>query len=194
MFDSEIKPGQELIHGKLWAKRGMIHFKHTSNVPFRLWVDWSDSLSDFFVQLESLLQICWVIFRVRWGLMFRVGGYSWGLIFSGEEWYAAGLTKYENICPCRCPKNVHSMKCRPSQHPPAPLKALMPWHSVRNFSAWKCFVFFHGDDQKQMHRTENPGLENSLHNTHSYRWETTWVKMGLWVFGWEGSGVRPGRS
>ena len=32
-----------------------------------LWDAWSNSLSDFFVQLWRLLQMCWVIFRVLWG-------------------------------------------------------------------------------------------------------------------------------
>ena len=76
-----------------WFIKSVIHSHHE---PFYPWVDQSNGLSTKW----GLLHMCWVmIFRVSWGLIFRVnvrvGGSSWYL--GGEEWYAARLTKYENI-------------------------------------------------------------------------------------------------
>ena len=140
-----------------WFIKNVIHSHHE---PFYPWVDQSNGLSTKW----GLLHMCWVmIFRVSWGLIFRVnvrvGGSSWYL--GGEEWYAARLTKYENIWWWWGRKWNAGQANTPSES----TNALT---LCQEFFSLEMRCFFHCiHDQKEKHRTKTCRL--SLSTIHRER-------------------------
>ena len=102
--------------------------------------------------------MCWVvIFRVSWGLIFRVN-----VRVGGSSWYLGARSDMRPVWQSMKTYGGGGAEIEMQGKPTPPLKALMPWHSVRNFSARKCFVFPNINDQKGKHRTKKPTTHYTL--------------------------------